>query len=104
MKKLKQNRAVSYLLLVLIYTLAAFVGIVTYRALTLDWWAALFIADAAATLLVFAFSLILKNASVYDPYWSVQPPVILLAFGLGGELTVLGTLILINFCTQLGVA
>lgn len=35
--------------------------------------AALFLADAAATAVVFIFNLILKNASVYDPYWSVQP-------------------------------
>ena len=34
---------------------------------------ALFIANVIATVVVFIFNLILKNASVYDPYWSVQP-------------------------------
>ncbi len=36
------------------------------------------VADVAATLVVFAFSMTLRNASVYDPYWSVVPPLIAL--------------------------
>lgn len=36
-----------------------------------------FLLDLAATFLVFLFSLILNNSSVYDPYWSVVPPVII---------------------------
>jgi len=48
---------------------------------------ALFIADAAATIVIFIFSLVLKNASVYDPYWSVQPVFFIgamyLHYGLG---------------------
>ncbi len=32
--------------------------------------------DIIATVIVFIFSTILKNASVYDPYWSVIPPLI----------------------------
>jgi steroid 5-alpha reductase family enzyme len=35
---------------------------------------ALFAADVAATLVVFAFSMVLDNGSTYDPYWSVVPP------------------------------
>jgi steroid 5-alpha reductase family enzyme len=35
-----------------------------------------FVADCAATLLVFAASVAFANASLYDPYWSVAPPVI----------------------------
>ncbi len=31
------------------------------------------VADLAATLVVFAFSVALDNSSVYDPYWSVAP-------------------------------
>lgn len=34
------------------------------------------IADIAATILVFIFSVIFNNSSVYDAYWSVAPPVI----------------------------
>jgi len=39
-------------------------------------------ADIVATLIVFFFSLIFKNASVYDPYWSVAPPLIVAGFYL----------------------
>ena len=35
-----------------------------------------FVADCAATLAVFAASVAFANASLYDPYWSVAPPVI----------------------------
>jgi steroid 5-alpha reductase family enzyme len=36
------------------------------------------IADVVATIVVFVFSMILSNSSVYDPYWSVAPPFIVL--------------------------
>ena len=31
------------------------------------------VADLAATVVVFGFSMVLSNASIYDPYWSVAP-------------------------------
>ena len=34
------------------------------------------IADIAATIVIFIFSVIFSNSSVYDAYWSVVPPVI----------------------------
>jgi steroid 5-alpha reductase family enzyme len=36
----------------------------------------LFISDVIATLVIFLFSMIFSNSSVYDPYWSVIPPVL----------------------------
>jgi steroid 5-alpha reductase family enzyme len=33
-------------------------------------------ADIVATIVVFIFSVIINNSSVYDPYWSVAPPFI----------------------------
>ena len=33
-----------------------------------------FVADCAATLVVFAASMAFANSSLYDPYWSVAPP------------------------------
>ena len=35
-----------------------------------------FIADVTATVMIFVFSMIFRNSSVYDPYWSVVPPII----------------------------
>ena len=37
-----------------------------------------FYADVIATIIIFIFSLIASNASMYDPYWSVAPMVIIL--------------------------
>lgn len=94
MIKLKQSRSASFFVIALVYVFAAAVGIWVYLSLELEWWLSLLIADIAATAVTFLFSLIFDNASVYDPYWSVQPPVILIAFSLGRELTVLNLLLL----------
>ena len=94
MKRIKDSRAASFIAVAMVYMIASVAGILIYRALELPWWLSLLIADAAATVLTFAFSIIFKNASVYDPYWSVQPPVILAAYAIGGELTLLGALML----------
>ncbi|MFC4071695.1 DUF1295 domain-containing protein [Actinoplanes subglobosus] len=39
-----------------------------------------FYADLAATLVVFAASMLVANASLYDPYWSVAPAIIVIAW------------------------
>ncbi len=94
MKKLKQNRPASFVAVALVYILASAVGVCVYSKLTFDWWLSLLIADVAATVVTFIFSLVFNNASVYDPYWSVQPPVILVAFAVGKDLTGFGLLLL----------
>jgi steroid 5-alpha reductase family enzyme len=38
------------------------------------------LADLAATLLIFVFSVIFNNSSIYDPYWSIKPFVIAVAY------------------------
>ncbi len=81
-----ENRALSFLIVALVYVVATAVGVAVYCALSFDAWLNLLIADIVATVVTFVFSLIFKNASVYDPYWSVQPIVICLAFALGREL------------------
>ena len=76
-----KNRTVALTVIILIYILAGFCGLFTFNYLTdiysFSYQLALFLADVTATVIVFIFSLIFRNASVYDPYWSVQPPVIL---------------------------
>ena len=95
MRSLKQNRTVSFIVITLVYILATVLGVLVYRALSYPFWLSLLIADVVATVATFLFSLILKNASVYDPYWSVQPPLILALFAYGKSLTALGVLLLI---------
>ena len=99
MKVLKQNRAMSFFAIALIYVIATLAGVATYaKTQNLDWWLSLLLADAVATVAIFVFSVLFGNASVYDPYWSVQPPVILIAFALGEKLTALGVLLLVVVC------
>jgi steroid 5-alpha reductase family enzyme len=95
MEKLKQNRVASFIAVTLVYLIATLVGIIVYNTLDLSWWLSLLIADVAATIVTFIFSVIFGNASVYDPYWSVQPPVILLAFAMGKRLTFLGVILIV---------
>jgi steroid 5-alpha reductase family enzyme len=56
---------------------AAIVGIWVFQTLPTSPWLSLQIADLAATFVIWILSQLLNNASVYDPYWSVQPPIIL---------------------------
>jgi steroid 5-alpha reductase family enzyme len=44
----------------------------------------IFTADLCATVVVFIASIIVKNASVYDPYWSAAPPFIVWGFYYAG--------------------
>ncbi len=71
------RRHQSYLIITLCYIGAALLGIWVFQALRTQLWLSLLIADLAATLFIWVASLLLGNASVYDPYWSVQPPIIL---------------------------
>lgn len=59
------------------YLLAVMLGLEVYSRIDGSMFIKLFAADAAATLLIWVISLLCRNASVYDPYWSVQPLVIL---------------------------
>lgn len=93
-----KNRTLSFLIVAVIYVLAAVVGILTYGWLPWDWWLNLLIADVAATVFTFIFSLIFRNASVYDPYWSIQPIVILAAFAIGKAMTLERVLLLAAIC------
>ena len=93
-KYIKNSRTASFIAVALIYVICAVSGIFLYTALPFSPWLSLLIADVCATAVCFVFSLIFSNASVYDPYWSVQPPVILIAFLVGTELTPLRVLLL----------
>lgn len=77
----KNKRWPSYLIILAIYLFATIIGIISYKYLPLkQFWLKLLIADVIATVFTYLFSLLFKNSSVYDPYWSVQPIVIVVAF------------------------
>ncbi|MDP4153527.1 MAG: DUF1295 domain-containing protein [Bacillota bacterium] len=75
---LKKLRLSGFIALLLIYISAAILGIFIFMNLPGAYlYVRLCAADVAATIFIYIFSLILGNASVYDPYWSVAPIVIL---------------------------
>ena len=89
------TRTQSFIVVAIVYAVASAVGVGTYLLTPELWgfWLRLLIADLLATIAVFIFSLIFRNASVYDPYWSVQPIVILVCFLIGQKLTPLKLLL-----------
>lgn len=93
-----KNRHFSFVILFFVYALAAVSGILLFPCFEMDYRLSLLAADVLATVLVFVFSLIFRNASVYDPYWSVQPMVIVVAFAVAEGLNVLGVLLLCAIC------
>lgn len=76
MEKIKNSRAKSFLMVALVYLVAICGGIIVYDMLSFGIAINLLIADLVATLIVFLYSVVFENASVYDPYWSVAPIVI----------------------------
>lgn len=78
------SRKASFWIIAVVYVLATVVGVITYEYAVeqMPVIAALFAADVAATVLTWFFGLVYKNVSVYDPYWSVAPPVMLTIYAL----------------------
>lgn len=88
----RDSKTKSALAITLIYLFAGAAGILLNQTLPFDYWLNLLIADVAGTVLVFLFSVLLGNASVYDPYWSVFPVAAITVFALGRDLTRLNLL------------
>ena len=68
----------SVALITAIYVLAGIAGVLLFdftNPLITNSLIRLFLADVLATIIVWAFGLLYENVSVYDPYWSVFPPV-----------------------------
>ncbi len=82
-KNLINDRKASFTVLAGIYFLAGVAGVLLFKCLRYSYWLNLLLSDIAATIIVFLFSALFDNASVYDPYWSVFPlaAIVLLAFG-----------------------
>ena len=96
MDSIKDSKPFSILIISCIYLIAAVIALCTYLLLPFSFWLNLLIADIAATVFVFIFSVIFRNASVYDPYWSVQPMVIVLCFACCYKLTMATSLLIIS--------
>jgi steroid 5-alpha reductase family enzyme len=77
---LRKSKFASLSIVILVYLLAIYIGrLITYHFFfDFDVPIAILIGDIAATVVVFIASYIFKNSSIYDPYWSVIPIVIIL--------------------------
>ena len=74
---MKQNRMVGFAIITATYIIAATIGIILFLLLPKMhiFWRIL-VCDIVATLFVYLVGVFLRNASVYDPYWSVAPIVL----------------------------
>lgn len=97
---LKGKRKLSFLVVGLVYLFTILVGLWVYYLLSplVNLYLAIFLADVCATVLCFIFSLLFNNASVYDPYWSVQPIVILPLLATTVQMTAFKWVLLIVVC------
>jgi steroid 5-alpha reductase family enzyme len=86
------SRPASFAIVAGAYGLAAVAAGLTARALDGRHPITVAIAgDIAATLVVFAASMAVGNASVYDPYWSAAPPVIVVGWVFAADDSGVGT-------------
>lgn len=79
----KMSKKMSLLIVLAVYIAAFFIGLLVLSlmlAQPISRLASYFIADVAATIFVWLTGLCFKNASVYDPYWSIAPIVLTIVF------------------------
>lgn len=77
---IKENRFFSFALLFFVYCSACAVGLAVFMLcakLQTSFLIGIAAADIAATIWTFLWSLIFRNSSVYDPYWSIAPVIML---------------------------
>jgi steroid 5-alpha reductase family enzyme len=72
----KRNRVLGFALVTAAYVLALGAGVwAVQTVIASDPYWQFGIADAVATGVIFLFSMLFRNSSFYDPYWSVKPAV-----------------------------
>lgn len=98
MKNIRQSKSASLLLILFIYIIAFTIGILTFSLISeLDFVLRLFILDIAATVIVYLYGVVLHNSSVYDPYWSVAPLIIIIVAIVSSQ--AFSTISIILLCT-----
>ena len=94
------NKNKSLIYVIIGYSVALVVGYFSYHYFkqSFNILIATLLADLCATVVIFIFSLIVNNSSIYDPYWSVIPVFILLLWviELGVVLSSLSTVLIVS--------
>ena len=79
MKNIKESKGLSLFIILTIYVLAIVLQVILFNLIEIEnIYLEILLIDVIATVFVFIFSLIFNNSSIYDPYWSVEPIVILI--------------------------
>lgn len=75
-----KSKGISFAYVFISYLIALVIGYFSFRwfhsSIESLFWSML-LADVMMTTVVFVFSVIVRNSSIYEPYWSVIPPFIL---------------------------
>ena len=96
MKKFKSSRILSLIFVLFAYIIATAVGILSSVYIPIENLILnIFVADTIATVVIFIFSMIINNSSMYDAYWSVQPMIILGCLLFKTDLSIPNILIII---------
>ena len=92
------KRFIGLIALLVVYSIAIALGIFLYIILTnagMNDYFAILIADVTATVVVWLSGVILRTASAYDPYWSLQTLVIYLSLLIKYNNWHVGTILLL---------
>ena len=77
--KRRNNKQAGLIICLFAYIIAAVMAWLVYDAISIFHpILVVLVLDVVATLVVFLFSVIFNNSSLYDPYWSIAPPIIFL--------------------------
>jgi steroid 5-alpha reductase family enzyme len=95
MKKIINSKIYSIIVIGLIYILASIIAVIVYNSLSFNQYINILVSDIAATIIVYIFSVIFNNSSIYDPYWSVQPIVIVVLYLINKTINISSILSLI---------
>ena len=81
---MKKNKTIGIIIIGLIYLITTILGGLIYFVLPENFKTEplfpLFIIDIICTIIIYVFSRIFNNSSIYDPYWSIAPVVIYAGF------------------------
>ena len=101
MNKIKESRGLGFLIISIIYILAISLQFILYKVIDFNnIYIEILLIDVIATIFIFAFSCIFRNSSIYDPYWSVEPLIIMIMLMLHNKLN---NSIVISFAIVLGI-
>lgn len=78
---IKKDLVIAFIVMIIVYCLSFWVAVIIWDLFSnLFFLVRILIADISATFVIFIFSMIFKNVSLYDPYWSITPPIIISFF------------------------